>query len=82
MANELVRLGVKAENVSTGGGCWAVHIRLNDNDALYVTTWPDWAWSFEREGEQLLSGHWDTSDLKRAAKSVKKLVKGLGKIVA
>ncbi|MEU0218726.1 hypothetical protein ABZ281_28140 [Streptomyces sp. NPDC006265] len=82
MAKELVRRGLKAENVSMGGGCYAVHIRLNDKDALYVTTWPDWSWSLEREGEQILSGHWSTSDIKRAAKGVKKLVKGLGEIVA
>jgi hypothetical protein len=82
MAKELVRLGVEAENVSTGGGCWAVHIKLNEKDALYVTAWPDWAWSFEREGEQHLAGDWGVSDIPRAAKRVKKLIKGLGNIVA
>ncbi|ORT58119.1 hypothetical protein [Streptomyces sp. CB03238] len=82
MAKELVGLGLNAENVSTGGGCWAVHIKLTDKDALYVTAWPDWAWSLEREGEQLLAGHWGTSDIKRAAKGAKRLIKGLGEIVA
>ncbi|MFK0015699.1 hypothetical protein [Streptomyces sp. NPDC091027] len=82
MARELIRLGLKAENASTGGGCWAVYIRLNDKDALCVTTWPDWAWSLEREGEQLLAGDWGVSDIPRAAEHVKKLVEGLGNVPA
>jgi hypothetical protein len=82
MTAELIRLGVNAELASTGGNCWAAYIKLSDKDALWVTTWPDWAWSLERDGEQVLAGDWGVADIPRAAKSVKKLVKGLGNISA
>ncbi|MFF7750402.1 hypothetical protein ACFZCP_14260 [Streptomyces sp. NPDC007971] len=82
MTKELIRLGVKAELESTGGGCWASVIKLTDKDILWVTTWPNWAWSIDREGEQVLAGDWGVDDIPRAAKRVKKLIKGLGAIVA
>jgi hypothetical protein len=81
MTAELIRLGVNAESASTGGGCWAAYIKLSDKDALWVTPWPNWAWSLERDGEQVLAGDWGVDDIPRAAKYVKKLVKGLGHIV-
>ncbi|MGD6750395.1 hypothetical protein [Streptomyces sp. BH105] len=77
----LASIGVEAKSVSTGGGCYAVHIRLNDRDQLFVTPWPDWCWSLEKDEQQILSGHWGTSEIPVVAKRLKKLLKGLGTIV-
>ncbi|MET9119890.1 hypothetical protein [Streptomyces sp. NPDC004528] len=82
MAKHLVGLGIKAESVSTGGGCWAVHYRLDDQHQMWVTPWPDWAYSIDRDGEQILAGDFEVSDIPDAAKRVKKLIKGLGTITA
>ncbi|MEU7278740.1 hypothetical protein AB0A69_08170 [Streptomyces sp. NPDC045431] len=82
MTNELRLLGINADSTNTGGNCWASIVKLNDTDTLYVTTWPAWAWSIDREGEQLLAGDWGVEDVPRAAKRVKKLIKGLGSIVS
>ncbi|WP_063729025.1 hypothetical protein [Streptomyces sp. RTd22] len=84
MVEHLRQMGIPAEEISTGGGCWAARVALCQGHDLNLTiaSGEDWCWQIYREGEQSMAGYWPGSDIPRAARRTKKLIKGLGNVVA
>ena len=73
-----------AEEISTGGNCYAVRIPLSAWDDLNLTIafGETWSWQIYRDGEQILAGTWSTPRIPKAAKRARRLVRALGRIVA
>jgi hypothetical protein len=85
MVRRLRERGISAaEEIGTGGGCFAVQIPLSLWDHLNVTiaSGEDWSWQVYREGEQTMAGTWPGCSPLQVAKHVKRLTRSLGDIVA
>jgi hypothetical protein len=85
MVRRLRERGISAaEEISTGGGCFAVQIPLSRWDDLHLTiaSGEDWSWQVYRDGEQTMAGTWPGCSLQQVAKHVKRLTRSLGAIVA
>jgi hypothetical protein len=72
-----------AEEISTGGSCFAVRIPLSRWDDLNLTiaSGEEWSWQIYRDGEQSMAGTWSTASIPKAAKHAKRLAQSLGQIV-
>lgn len=83
MAAALAALGVKAEHIPTGGGCYAASIELTKWAEIRLTDASgEWVWNlYNSEGEHVVGGYWEGSEsVADTAAKAKALVDAMGTV--